>query len=582
MCADTITTSGNPRNIGWSRARLPVVVVAALFARLAWFVVQNAVNAPFMDEWRVWGTILESLDKHTLSWDFIVSPYNGHRIAIVRLVLLALLHTGWNVYPQVILNLLLTAAFLGVLWHHYRRTAKELGLQVDPWAAVVLAVLALSCSDINRLWGMGLTWHVLIFGSTTCLMLLSERPFRSWRLLAAALCAGVASFSITAGLLAWVLGIPVLWIATRTEAARVRAVLCWTAGAAAFCTLYLRNLPGLGRNPVVALSRPAEYAQFVLTFLGIAIQPRYDPDLFFWFGITGIVLNAIGVALLWKYRRAALVPLAPWLAVTALSVAGGMMIFAGRLPTFVPIYYVTLARLFWIGSFGVLCLILAIPRETDRPRRAAARRWAVPIIALVLLGVELRQGQVVSDSWRLPHEALLHAAYDVPDVCSGNWETSNRITRPTSLLRTLYPLMARHRLSFTRKIQLDSLRLVTSPANSVGAVEQAIVEAAPPDNGPACVRLSGWAVDPGGSGPAREVLLVWNHQVVIKRGAVTQATPEVAARLGNPEFGRSGWLIFLSQRRWLSDPSSLTVYALSRDGSTAYALEGSLKLAPQD
>jgi hypothetical protein len=560
--------------------RLPAVLVALLFARLAWFVVRNVVNVPFMDEWYVWSDLLEALEKHTLSWGFLVSPYNGHRIAVGRLVLLALLPTGWNVYPQVILTLLLTAAFLAVLWHQYRRTARELGLRIDPWAAVVLAVLVLSCSDINRLWGMGQEWHVLALGSTLCLMLLSVRPFRWWRLLAAALSAGVASFSIAAGLLAWVFGIPVLWIATRAQAARARAIICWAAGGVAFCALYLRNFPELGRNPAVPfLTHPREFAQFVLIYVGIPIQLRFDLDFFFWFGTAGIVLSATGVVLLWKYWRAALVPLAPWLAVAALSVAGGIMIAAARLPVqgIVALYYVTLARLFWISLFGVLCLILARTQEIGSPRWAAARRRAVPVIALVLMGVELRQGQVVSESWRLPREALLQAADDAPDVCSGNWETSSRVTFPADALRSRYPVMARNRLSFTRGVQLDGLRLVTLPASSVGAVERAIVEPPQPGDGPACVHLSGWARDPESGGPAREVLLVWNHRV-IKRGAVIQATPEIAARFGNAELGRSGWALFVSRERWLSDPSSLTLYAVSRDRSTAYALGGSLRI----
>ena len=572
-------TRSGPRGPGWPRARLPAVLVALLFARLAWFVLRNAVNAPFMDEWYVWSDLLDALDTHTLSWNFLVSPYNGHRLAVRRIVLLALLPTSWNVYPQVILTLLLTAALLWVLWHQYRRTAKELGMQIDPWAAVVLAVVALSCADINRLWGMGQEWHLLAFGTTVCLMMLSVRPFRWWRLLAAAVSAGLASFSIAAGLLAWLFGIPVLWIATRSQAARTRATICWAAGALVFCALYLRNLPGLGRNPAAALAHPLEFAQFVLIYLGIPILLRYDLNLFFWFGTAGIVLDAIGVVLLWKYWRAALAPLAPWLAVAALSVSGGIMIAAARLPTqvTVAVYYVTLARLFWISSFGALCLILGRTQETDSPRWAAARRWAVPIIALVLLSVELRQGKVLGDIWRFPREALLQAAYDAPDVCSGNWATSSAVTSPAGALRSRYPVMARHRLSFTRDVTLASLRLVTVPAGSVGAVERAIVEPPPPDNGPPCVRLSGWAIDPEGGGPAREVLLVWNHRV-IKRGAVSHATPEIAARLGNPALGQSGWELFISQERWLSDPSSLTLYAVSRDRSTAYTLGGSLRI----
>src|SRR5262245_6445421 len=166
-----------------------------------------------MDEWYIWSDTLKAIDEGSLSWDFLVSPYNGHRLAVVRLMLLALLPTGWAVYPQVLFTLAVTAVFMDVLWRQYRSTADALGVQVDPWVAVALAALVFSCADINRLWGMGLEWHVVALATTVCFMLLSARPFRWWRLVAAVFAAIVASLSVAVGLLAWIIGVPVLWLA---------------------------------------------------------------------------------------------------------------------------------------------------------------------------------------------------------------------------------------------------------------------------------------------------------------------------------------------------------------------------------
>ena len=149
----------------------------------------NVVNMPYMDEWYVWSGVLQALDTQSLSWGMLVEPYNGHRLAVMRLVLLALLPTGWNVYPQVILTASCTATLFGACWYQYRRTARELGVEVDPSVAVGIGAFVFSCADINLLWGMGLVWHGVVLGSTLCLMLLSATPFRWWRLLLAALCA---------------------------------------------------------------------------------------------------------------------------------------------------------------------------------------------------------------------------------------------------------------------------------------------------------------------------------------------------------------------------------------------------------
>jgi hypothetical protein len=558
------------------RALLPAVMVALLVVRLLWVVTTNVVNMPYGDEWYVWSDLLEALDNQSLSWSVLVSPYNGHRLAFIRLVLLALLPTGWNVYPQVILTMLITATLFGACWYQYRRTARELRVEIDPWVAVGLGAFVFSCADINLLWGMGLVWYAVVLGSTLCLMLLSARPFRWWRLLLAALCAAAASFSVASGLLAWILGIPTLWIAASHARARTRATICWSAAAAAFCSLYLRNLaagPGVTPKWGYVLDHLLEVIGFVMTFVGVPIQPRYDATLIFWPGAAAIALWAIGGILLWRSRRADLVPFVPWLAMAALTVTSGILIAAARVGS-IPVtpYYVTLARLFWISSAAAFWLILARPQGAPASDRSS-RTWLL-ISVLAVLGVELRQHDFASQTWRGPRESMIQMSYDVPDVCSGNWETSGRVTTPPGALRVRYPVFARHQLSFIHQTRLDGLRVMESAPSSVGEVERATVEAQSPDMGPPCVRLSGWAIDPESREPASEVLLVQENSV-LKHGAVTRDSSEVAARLGNPAVGRSGWVLFVSATRWPSNPSQLKVYAVSRDGRTAYALDAS-------
>ena len=558
------------------RPLLPAVIVALLVLRLFWVVTTNVVNMPYMDEWYVWSGLLGALDTQSLSWRVLVEPYNGHRLAVMRLVLLALLPTGWNVYPQVILTALCTATLFGACWYLYRRTARELGVQVNPWVAVGIGAFVFSCADINLLWGMGLVWHGVVLGSTLCLMLLAATPFRWWRLPLAALCATAASFSVGAGLLAWILGIPTLWLAASQAPARMRATLCWSTGAVVFCSLYLRNLgaaPGSTAKWGYVLAHPLEFFGFLVTFLGVPIEPRYDATLLLWPGVAGIALWAIVGGWLWRAPHIDRVRLVPWLALAALSVSSGILIAAARLGS-VPVtpYYVTVARLFWISSAAAFWLILARPLAAPASARSS-RAWLLLSI-LTALGVELRQHDFASGVWRGPREAMIQMSYDVPDVCSGNWDTGGRVTVPPHVLRTQSPLFARHQLSFLDRTRLDELTIMESPARSVGEVEQATVEFPPPDMGPPCVRLSGWAIDPEHSQPASEVLLV-RERSILKRGAVIRETAEIAARLGNPALGRSGWVLFVSAPRWPANPSQLKVYAVSKDGRTAYALDTS-------
>ena len=554
-------------------AWLPAILLAALYAHLVWFVLHNVVDTPFMDEWLVWSALLKAIDDRSLSWDFLVSSYNGHRLATVRLALLALSPTRLSVYPQVLLTLLVTAVFMGVIWHQFRSTAARVGGHVDPWAAVALGALVFSSADINRLWGMGLAWHTMTLGSTACLMLLSATPFRWWRLFAAGLCASLASLSIASGLLVWFLGIPVLWIATARSGTRARALIVWSAAAAAFCTLYLRDLPELGGHsgPAFTPGRVFWAARFVLTYVGLPIQLRYDPSLFLVLGIAGIAVLVAACALLWKYRRPIVIPLLPWLAVAAFSVAAGTMIATARPDApHVALYYITVARLFWIASLGALCVILLRRADGSSEPWTGWRRWRIPLIAVFLLCLEMQQARTMAELWQPLREDLMQAGYDAPDICAGNWDAVSRVTEPRDLMRSQYPILANHGTSFTQVPTLGEIEL--RGARTAGEVNSALVEASPPDNGPSCVQLSGWAMDPGSEEAAREVLLVQNNQV-IKRGAVNQATPQIAARFNNPRLNRSGWAIFVSEPRWPRDSSSFAIYGLSRDGSAAYRLD---------
>jgi hypothetical protein len=551
------------------RFQLPAILIVLLYVRLVWFVLRSVADIPFMDEWYLWSDLLQAIDDGSLSLGFLVSPYNGHRLAVMRLLLLALLPTRWTIYPQVLFTLAVTAVFMAVLWHYYRRTAVTLGRQADPWAAVALAALAFSCADINRLWGMGgLEFHVVVLASAVCLLLLSAEPFRWWRFVGAAISATVACFSAAPGLLAWILGLPVLWLAAASATVRVRALIGWTVSSAVACTLYLYDLPELGSSsmPSWTPARGIESARFVLMYVGLPIQIRYDHGWFLGVGIAAITLSIVYCALLWRKRPTVLRALLPWLALAVFSVGTAVMIAAVRFPLLLAVYYVTIARLFWIASIAVVCLMMARSSDEGSDSWRGWGRWRVPLVALALLSLEGLQTQVTLESWRPIRESLAQAVYDAPDVCAGNWNTISRLTHPPDAIRSRYPILAKHGIAFSRGVGLSGLEL--AGGSGAGAIEAAVVEASPPDGGSPCVRLSGWAVDPRSGEAAAEVLLVQGGKV-IKRGAVNQASGET---LGKQGLSRSRWDIFVSQQRWPRD-SSLAVYAVGTDRKRAYRLD---------
>ena len=376
-------------------ALLPALVVLVLFGRLIGFVVTNVVNMPFMDEWHVWSDLLTGLDTHADLGTLFLTPYNGHRLVVVRMMLLALLPTGWSIDPQVSVTLAVSTLWLGTVWLLYKRTAATLGLQVSRWTLVAFAGLVLACNDINRLWGMGVEWHVLVLSWTLCLLLLSATPFRWSRLFLAGLAATSSSFSVAPGLLVWIVGIPVVWMAMVGSPHRRKASGAWTIAAAAFWLLYLRNIPELaGPVSVVAgLFRPVAMGVFVLDTLGMPIAPLHNLTLFATIGALGMLLF-LGVVL-WVLRseRQMLIPMTPWLGLAALSVGAAAMAYVARAPSHVPPYYITIGRTFWIAALGLTCLLAAAAtaRQSARP---TLLRWSGPAIALLVLAVEWPQVRI--------------------------------------------------------------------------------------------------------------------------------------------------------------------------------------------
>ena len=547
------------------------LIVLLLFSRVIGFVTTHVVNMPFMDEWYVWSDLLDGLDQRTNIGTLLLAPYNGHRLAFVRLMLLVLRPTGWNVIYQVSVTLLIDAVWLAALWYLYRRTARALGVRITRWAIVGFAGLVFACNDINRLWGMGAEWHMLVLAWTLCLMFLSGTAGNWWRLVFGGLCAALASFSVAPGLLTWVVGIPVVWFTT-SEKRRRAITAAWTLAAAIFWLLYFRNIPELGGTPILAntLARPLALAVFVFEYLGMPIAPLYNVWLYVMIGSLGVLLSMIGVGWIFTRSRQTLTPLSPWLGLAALSVGAAAMAYVARTPSHVPPYYITIARAFWIAALGPAFLIAgALDRVAWVPMWT--RRWGAVLIALLVLAVELPQYGFAAASWSAPREALLQASYDVPDVCSGNWEMSSRITAPPGALRARYPALARHNLSFVHSSSLNARTPADSPNASAGALERAVVEPPAPDEGPACIRLSGWATDPATGEGAREVVLVQGN-TVIKRSEVRNAREDGRSRPSDPPRPTTSWTMFVSRTRWPEDPSSLQLYARGRDEATAYAI----------
>ncbi|MGQ9494577.1 MAG: hypothetical protein ACUVR2_12630 [Anaerolineae bacterium] len=221
-----------------------------------------SVDVPWWDEW-AFVDLLQSWSQQDMGRVIALlwAQHNEHRLLFPRLIMLVLAQlTGWNIRTEMYFSLLLSIMLLVVIRLIYKKTVGD-----SIWGFVPLAWLIFSLGQWeNMLWGWQLALYLQALATICALYLLSARSLRSTAL--AALCAVVASFSFSSGLLTWPVGLLYL-LTQRTE--KRRAPWWGLAGLltiAAYFTGY--TSPGHHPSPLTALSHPLETVAFFLGNVG--------------------------------------------------------------------------------------------------------------------------------------------------------------------------------------------------------------------------------------------------------------------------------------------------------------------------
>ncbi|MBI3551439.1 MAG: hypothetical protein HY077_02875 [Elusimicrobia bacterium] len=348
---------------------------------LAAMVALCGVDLPYSGEWDFFPA-LEKCCSGRLAFADLWRQDHEHRVIFQRgLMLLMARASAWDVRWELAASLVLAlAAFLVVARRFDQRG----------WALAVAAGLSFSLAAWgNWLWGIqvGLFLSFLaFFGAIT--LLLHERE------VLASLCAVVASYSFATGLLAWPVGLALLWSQRRKRAARI-----WGACGLAVGVLYFAGYEPQG-PPGAPLSPPRLLA-YVLIFLGSPLCSWSD-GLASLLGLSGLA----GFVVLWRRERPP--EAAAW---AAYAVGGAAMAAVGRsgegLHQALSTRYITMAVPLWLG------LLLLIERASLSRKKELLGSLAALMLAnsaYGALGFLYRDGQMRLDRDELrrlePHPVL--------------------------------------------------------------------------------------------------------------------------------------------------------------------------------
>ena len=317
------------------RRRLAFLSLAATPALLPLILILHyGVNFHFLDEWSpdIAGIFVKA-HLHQLTLQDILAQHNEHRLAIPRLILLAINPiTHWNNVANAVVAWIIVCATSLLLWMIVRATQPP-GRRIFLWFLCNLLLFTPAQSE-NWLWGMGLAnFTPTILVLATLVVTLSAMPVWS-RLMICILLASAATVSSGNGVLAWPLACPLLvWSEVQNKAARGRWILTiWLIACATDLLLYRWGYVEPKHSGSPYPRSPTAILVYTLAFLGNPFARWEHWDL----RIASIVIGSLMLLLLlaagvyvaraWKTSRRELVSRSlPWLMVAGYGVFSGLL-----------------------------------------------------------------------------------------------------------------------------------------------------------------------------------------------------------------------------------------------------------------
>lgn len=411
---------------------LPLVVAVVPPALIVLAIRRAGAEIPIESHWDML-PIVERFVAGTLGFGDLWAQQNEHRCVLPWLAMLGLAHfTGWDMRAELYLNVVFSAAAVGVLAALIHRTTRPAGGALAPWLVLATSLLTFSLVKWeNWLWGLSQAAFLVTVAACLTVGVLAWRgPTPSGAALALlAAASGVLSFA--SGLV--LLGIVPLGLLLDPRAPlriRVRLAAATLVGGAALAVVYVVGLrfPAKHPNPWLFLERPAAFAGYVLAYLG---APLGWPDLsrsIVW-GAVGVTVLAVAATWLWVRVRDARADVLPWILLAAWVLGSAAIVGVGRLGfglgQALSSRYTTISSFFWVSVAVVVGVLVATLVE----RRAAAARTTLAVVvgAVVLViaaaasytSVWLRSEHWV-DSLERAHRWTLECVRfhrEAPDAC---------------------------------------------------------------------------------------------------------------------------------------------------------------------
>lgn len=250
-----IEVETNSYRWAWFLPLLPFMALVAMFLLFSH-------NIPYLDQWE-FIPFLQKFHDGGLNLGDFWAQHNEHRILFPRMIMLGFaVCTGWNIYYELAVNLLLGTGIFLLLIKPLLRTGAG-----AHWNIVLASLMLFSLGQWQN-WFLG--WQLQVFLSLfmviVALRTLSRKKLNAARFSFAILAGSVAMFSFANGMLVWPLGLILLW---RTEN-RTKWLALWSATAILLACAYFRGYQAPSYHPSfsTSLHMPGNLLAYVFIYLG--------------------------------------------------------------------------------------------------------------------------------------------------------------------------------------------------------------------------------------------------------------------------------------------------------------------------
>lgn len=472
----------------------------------------------------------------------LFAQHNESRKVIPRLIVFYLAHlTQWNVKYEMAAQVAMACGTVAAIWIVARRLLGD----VAPPATALCALLVLSPVQWwNFLFGIQIVVFIPMLMLAAALAVAGGERALPWRVMVAASCCAIATYSYANGMLLWFLVAIALF--SRPGDRRLPMIFLWAVTTAVTIGTYFLGYhrPPVSPLLISPLQRPMDAARFVLAFLGHSLAWSDALSVSVTIGALGVVVFGV---LAWRERRAWPAAL-PWFLIGTYSLVSAGAAATGRLgfgeQAAIEPRYTTFAAGFWVAI--VMLAAMALPRGRTL---GAAVLLILHVSAAIAVIPKIRE----SNRDRLVARTAMQFVTVLPD---------------TSLFRRLIYRDPQHAIPIIASLARigyihpppTGSPIVRSSGVTRGALEGVL------RGGPQRWLLYGWALLPDGR--AADAVLITRQDRLV---AISERT------IGRPDRPGPGWDLPLTPQ--LAVPGTVLT-ALAYDTSTrrAYRLSGVLRI----